>query len=76
MIRRSDTDATFNADHGILTVGELRQLITRMDDDRHVVISTHDWYVNVDCVIAPRNDDSEYQCLTFFPGVEFDARQY
>lgn len=76
MIATDATDRTFNADHGILTVRELRETISMLADDTQVVIATHDWYVNVDCVIAPhRPDESEYQCLTLFPGVPFDARQ-
>lgn len=66
-----------------LTVGALRRIIEGMDDEIHVVLSSEDWFDNVDCVYAPPPegipDDyvgTEWQCLTLFSGVSFDARQF
>ena len=75
MIRRDDYDTAW--DGNVLTVGALRSLLEDLDEEQHVVLATPDWYVNVSCVIAPHDPaESEYQCLTIFPGADFDARQF
>lgn len=74
-LRRDSFDSTW--DGTVLTVGALKAVIEHMDDEAHVVLATADWYVNVSCVIAPHvPEKSEYQCLTIFPGADFDARQF
>ena len=61
----------------ILTVGQLRDVLEELDDDTHVVIATGEWYTNIGEIAAGQpDDDSEWSCLTLFPGTEFDARQF
>ena len=63
----------------MLRVGDLRRLISNLDDAIPVVIATDDWYVHVEATGVPLASDmsrGDYGCLTFFPGGPFDARDY
>ena len=67
----------------VLTVGALRKLLEGIDDSRHVVLDDGaGWYVNVEAVAVPERADkidaveSDWMCVTFFPGTIFDSRQF
>ena len=59
---------------GILTVGELKELLSKHSDSTQIVIAKDDWYVNVNEVVEPDNDS--YFAITFYTTDDFDARQF
>ena len=60
----------------ILTVGQLRALIEHLDDHTNVVLTSRGRYNNIRAVVAPQDiERSDHQCLTFWDGEPFDARQ-
>lgn len=61
----------------ILTVADLRRMTANMPGSTQVVLPAGGWYVNVGEVRGPIDEqfDTEYQCLTLFPGSAFDSRQ-
>jgi hypothetical protein len=59
--------------HKVLTVGQLRDMLTNVPDDVHVVIGSDDWYQNVSAVALPDGDG--FSCVTLFQGAIYDARQ-
>ncbi len=52
----------------VLTVGQLRQIISGMDDSIEVVIGTEDWFTNVEALSVP--DDDCMSTLTLYPNIE------
>lgn len=67
-------DTNIHESTGILTVGQLRQLLEGLDADTHVVIANNDdgWYTNISEVVTP---DEECPTVIFFGGEAFDTRQ-
>lgn len=61
----------------ILTVGQLRRMLTGLPDDTHVVSESDDFYQNIRAVGVPRGEacGGEWRCLTFLRGADFDFRQ-
>lgn len=51
----------------VLTVGQLREVISNLPDSVEVVIDTDGWYDNIGGVIVPTSEYSEYICLTLIP---------
>lgn len=68
----------------ILTLAELRRRTAHLPGDTHVVIAKQglesveldDWYLNTSALQVPDGtEDSQWQCVTLFPGSEFDSWQ-
>ena len=59
---------------GILTVGELKELLSKHSDSTQIVVAQDDWYVNISEVVEPDNDS--YFAITFYTTDDFDARQF
>lgn len=70
---------TAYVDHGILTVGFLRELLNGRSDQEQVVIATGDWYTNVQAISVPHwvgdDNESDWSCVTLHLGNDFDSRQ-
>lgn len=60
-------------DKKILTVGELKELLTGISNDTQVVMASGDWYANIGTVVLP--DGETYSAVTFYEGSGFDPRQ-
>jgi len=58
---------------GILTVGQLKEMLDGIDPETQVVIGTDVWYNNVAGVHLPEEDG--YVCVTFVQGDPYDTRQ-
>lgn len=66
----------FTPERGVLTVGELRTMLLGVPHETPVVLEDgNGWYVNTAKVAAPHSEDSDWSCVTLFPGVPFDSRQ-
>ena len=59
---------------GILTVGQLLNLLEGQDKDTMVVIGNDGWYDNIDGVHLV-DESEEYTCVTFEVGKPYDTRQ-
>jgi len=59
---------------GILTVGQLLDLLEGQDKDTMVVIGNDGWYDNIDGVHLV-DESEEYTCVTFVAGKPYDTRQ-
>lgn len=58
---------------GILTVGELRRILSAVDDSTQVTIATDGWWLNVESVEIPTGDNSP--TVIFYTADTFDPRQ-
>lgn len=56
-----------------VTVGELKEILEKYEDDRHVVIATDGWYTNIGSIEFP--DDYQTYTITLHPGSIFDPWQ-
>lgn len=73
-IHESTGTSTLDGTTGILTVGQLRELLNGFHEDTHVVIADDNgWYNNISMTALP--DGEGYCAVTFFVGDTFDARQ-
>jgi hypothetical protein len=59
---------------GVLTVGELKELLSKYSDSTQIVVASEDWYVNISEVIEP--DDDGIYAITFYTTDDFDPRQF
>jgi len=59
---------------GILTVGELKELLSKHSDSTQIVVANDDWFANISEIIEPDNDS--YFAITIFTKDDFDARQF
>jgi hypothetical protein len=60
--------------NGILTVGELKEILSKQPDDTQIVVAVDDYYQNISAVIEPDNDS--YFAITFEIEDTFDPRQF
>ena len=63
-----------NPKNGILTVGELKALLAKYEDNTQIVVAKDDWYANISEVVEPDNDS--YFAITLYTKDDFDARQF
>jgi hypothetical protein len=56
-----------------ITVGELKEILEKYNNDRQIVIGTDSWYRNIGSVEFP--DDCQTYTLTLYPGTEFNVFQ-
>ncbi len=59
---------------GIMTVGQLLDLLQDQDRDTMVVIGNDSWYDNINGVHLV-DESEEYTCVTFEVGKPYDTRQ-
>ena len=59
---------------GILTVGELKELLSKHSDSTQIVVAKDDWFANIGEIVEPDNDS--YFAITIFTKDDFDARQF
>ena len=63
-----------NPKNGILTVGELKALLAKYEDNTQIVVAKDDWYANIAEIVEPDNDS--YFAITFYTKDDFDPRQF
>ena len=59
---------------GILTVGELKEILANYSDDTQIVVAKEEWYLNISNVVLPDNEST--LALTLETSDTFDPRQF
>lgn len=59
---------------GILTVGTLKNLLAKYDNETQILVASDDYYLNIDEILLPDGDG--IHAITLIPNDSFDPRQF
>ena len=60
---------------GILTVGELKEILAKHSEDTQIVVADSSWYLNINEVMEVNEDEGMF-AITLFTNNDFDPRQF